>query len=68
MGSSAEVFRYLIAQRGFNDITEGAQEAAPSIRHYWIFGDRKENFGIGNIFIKNEDISETKKHFKFELL
>ncbi len=64
MGSSAEDFRYLIPQRIFDELTEDAQEAAPSIRHYWIFADRKENFGIVNKFIKNDDISETKKHVK----
>ena len=61
---SAEDFRYLIPERIFNEITQKAAAAYPKIEHYWIFADRKENFGIVNKFIVNKDIKSTKKHVK----
>ncbi|MBD3194632.1 MAG: hypothetical protein GF317_06225 [Candidatus Lokiarchaeota archaeon] len=62
--SSAKDFRYLIPERIYKELTDNAKEAYPKIRHYWIFADRKENFGIVNKFIVNKDIKETKKHVK----
>ena len=54
--SSAKDFRYLIPQKIFDEITLKAAEAYPSIEHYWIFADRKENFGIVTKFIPNPDL------------
>jgi len=61
---SAEDFRYLIPERIFNEITQKAAEVYPKLEHYWIFADRKENFGIVKKFIVNKDIKSTKKHVK----
>jgi hypothetical protein len=57
-------FRYLIPQRLFDEITQKAAEAYPMIEHYWIFADRKENFGIVKNFIINSDLRKTKAHVK----
>ena len=62
--SGAKDFRYLIPQRIFKQITEKAAEAKDQIEHYWIFADRKENFGIVNKFIVNTDLRRTKTHVK----
>ncbi|TXT58148.1 MAG: hypothetical protein BAJALOKI2v1_430015 [Promethearchaeota archaeon] len=62
--SSADNFRYLIPERIFKELTEDAKEALPNLKHYWLFADRKENFGIVNKFIENEDLKQTKTHVK----
>jgi hypothetical protein len=62
--SGTKDFRYLIPQRLFNELTQKAAEAYPMIEHYWIFADRKENFGIVNKFIVNPDLRKTKAHVK----
>ena len=62
--SGAKDFRYLIPERIFKEITQKATEALPNIEHYWIFADRKENFGIVNKFIVNSDLRRTKVHVK----
>ncbi|MHA1762313.1 MAG: hypothetical protein ACTSYC_00945, partial [Promethearchaeota archaeon] len=62
--SSAKEFRYLIPQRIFDEITNKAAEELPYIVHFWIFADRKENFGIVNSFIINTDLKKTKTHQK----
>lgn len=62
--SSAKDFRYLIPEKIFNEITQKAADESPSIVHFWIFADRKENFGIVNSFIVNTDLKKTKTHQK----
>jgi len=64
MSSGAKNFRYLIPDRLFKEITQKAAEAYPNIEHYWIFADRKENFGIVNKFIVNPDLRKSKTHVK----
>jgi len=53
--SGAKNFRYLIPDRLFKELTKKAADVHPNIEHYWIFADRKENFGIVNKFIVNPD-------------
>ncbi len=62
--SGAKDFRYLIPERIFKQITDRATEVYPNIENYWIFADRKENFGIVNKFIINPDLRKTKTHVK----
>ena len=62
--SAARDFRYLIPQRIFDEITQKATEEYPYIIHFWIFADRKENFGIVNKFIINTDLRKAKAHVK----
>ncbi|MFX0181115.1 MAG: hypothetical protein ACFE78_13085 [Candidatus Hodarchaeota archaeon] len=62
--SGAKDFRYLIPQRIFDEITQKAAEEYPHIIHFWIFADRKENFGIVSKFIVNTDLRKTKVHVK----
>ncbi|MBY9011398.1 MAG: hypothetical protein KGD70_03390 [Candidatus Lokiarchaeota archaeon] len=62
--SGAKNFRYLIPDRLFKELTQKAAEAYPNIEHYWIFADRKENFGIVNKFIINPDLRKSKTHVK----
>lgn len=62
--SGAKNFRYLIPDRLFKEITQKAAEVYPNIEHYWIFADRKENFGIVNKFIVNPDLKKSKTHVK----
>ncbi len=62
--SGTKDFRYLIPQRIFDEITQKAAEEYPFIIHFWIFADRKENFGIVSKFIVNTDLRKTKAHVK----
>lgn len=78
--SGAKDFRYLIPQRLFDELTQKAAEESfildnegkinngKGVKHYvvhfWIFADRKENFGIVNKFIINTDLRKTKGHVK----
>ncbi len=62
--NSAKDFRYLIPERIFKEITEKAKEEYPNIVHFWIFADRKENFGIVSKFIINSDLRRNKTHIK----
>ena len=62
--SGAKNFRYLIPDRLFKELTQKAAEVHPNIEHYWIFADRKENFGIVNKFIINPDLKKSKTHVK----
>ena len=62
--SGAKNFRYLIPDRLFKELIQKAAEAYPNIEHYWIFADRKENFGIVNKFIINPDLRKSKTHVK----
>lgn len=62
--SSAKDFRYLIPEKIFKEITEKAKEELPNLIHFWIFADRKENFGIVNKFIVNPDLRKNKAHVK----
>ena len=62
--SGAKNFRYLIPDRLFKELTQKAEEVYPNIEHYWIFADRKENFGIVNKFIINPDLKKAKTHVK----
>ena len=62
--SGTKDFRYLIPERLFKELTQKAAEAYPMIELYWIFADRKENFGIVNKFIVNPDLRKTKAHVK----
>jgi hypothetical protein len=62
--SGAKNFRYLIPDRLFKELTQKAAEAYPNIEHYWIFADRKENFGIVTKFIINPDLRRSKSHTK----
>jgi hypothetical protein len=69
--SGAKDFRYLIPQRLFDELTQKAAEesfmgegAKDYVVHFWVFADRKENFGIVNKFILNTDLRKTKGHVK----
>ena len=62
--STAKDFRYLIPQKIFDEIIKKATEAHPNVEHYWIFADRKENFGIVSKFIPNPDLKKTRVHVK----
>ena len=69
--SGAKDFRYLIPQRIFDELTQKAAEESFTgegtkdyVVHFWVFADRKENFGIVNKFIINTDLRKTKGHVK----
>lgn len=64
MMSSAKDFRYLIPQKIFDEIIKKATEAYPNVENYWIFADRKENFGIVTKFIPNPDLKKSRTHIK----
>ncbi len=78
MMSGAKDFRYLIPQRLFDELTQKAAEESfivddegkidknkkHYVVHFWIFADRKENFGIVKKFIINTDLRKTKGHVK----
>jgi hypothetical protein len=60
--SSAKDFRYLIPERIFKELTQKAAEELPYIIHFWIFAERKENFGIVTNFMANTDLRRSKAH------
>jgi hypothetical protein len=62
--SSAKDFRYLIPERIFKELTIKAAEEVPYIIHFWIFAERKENFGIITSFLANTDLRKSKAHVK----
>ena len=62
--STAKDFRYLIPQKIFDEIIKKATEAYPNVDNYWIFADRKENFGIVTKFIPNPDLKKSRVHVK----
>ena len=62
--STAKDFRYLIPQKIFDEIIKKATEAYPNVENYWIFADRKENFGIVTKFIPNPDLKKSRVHVK----
>ncbi len=64
--SGAKDFRYLIPQRIFDELTQKASEEGNKdyIMHFWVFADRKENFGIVNKYIVNTDLRKSKVHVK----
>jgi len=64
MMSSAKDFRYLIPQKIFDEIIKKGTEAYPNVENYWIFADRKENFGIVTKFIPNPDLKKSRVHVK----
>ena len=64
MMSSAKDFRYLILQKIFDEIIKKGTEAYPNVENYWIFADRKENFGIVTKFIPNPDLKKSRVHVK----
>ena len=69
--SGAKDFRYLIPQSIFDELTQKAAEESFTgegskdyVVHFWVFADRKENFGIVKKFILNTDLRKTKGHVK----